>query len=172
MSHNTASTASILQIRPGLDRWDFKLDYDIIKVHFSSLLIKLFTHKPTASFWKSTKIGPKSHSDSISKLWQSRTWFLRFCNQNRFKFRIRRDWNRTFLPRNLQFSNFGKWNPYYSWLQISKNFQVWFVGYSANIFRGRIEYELINFAILCTFTYFAKIVKALIKSRNLNISWK
>ena len=57
-SHNTASTASILQIRFELDSWDFKLDYDIIKVHFTSLLIKLLMHKLTASFWKSTEIGP------------------------------------------------------------------------------------------------------------------
>ena len=59
MSHNMASIASILQIRLGLDSRDFKLDYDIIKVHFTSLLIKLLTHELTASFWKSTKIGPK-----------------------------------------------------------------------------------------------------------------
>ena len=59
MIHNTTSIASVLQIRLGLDSWDFKLDYDIIKVHFMSLLIKLLTHKPTVSFWKSTKIGPK-----------------------------------------------------------------------------------------------------------------
>ena len=50
MSHNTASIAPILQIRLGLDSQDFKFDYDIIKVHFTSLLIKLLTHKPTASF--------------------------------------------------------------------------------------------------------------------------
>ena len=30
------------------------------------------------------------HSDSIPKLWQSRTQFLRFCNQNRFEFQISR----------------------------------------------------------------------------------
>ena len=59
MSNNTASIASNLQIRLGLDSWDFKLDYDIIKVHLTSLLIKLLTHKPAAWFWKSTKIGPK-----------------------------------------------------------------------------------------------------------------
>ena len=42
MIHNTASIASILKIRLGLDIEDFKLDCDtIIKVHFTSLLIKL-----------------------------------------------------------------------------------------------------------------------------------
>ena len=42
MSHNTASVASILKIkiRLGLDRQDFKLDYDAITVHFTSLLIE------------------------------------------------------------------------------------------------------------------------------------
>ena len=37
MSHNTASIASILKIRLGLDSEDFKLDYDTIKVNFTSL---------------------------------------------------------------------------------------------------------------------------------------
>ena len=73
-----------------------------------------------------------SHSDNISKFWRSRTWFLRFCNQNRFEFQIPRDWkNRTFLPRDLQLSNFGKWNSYYCRLQILKNLQVCYVGYRA-----------------------------------------
>ena len=68
-----------------------------------------------------------SHSDSISKLWQSRIWFLRFFSQNRFEFQ---NWNyRTFLPRGLQLSNFAKLNSYYCWLQISKKFQVCYVGY-------------------------------------------
>ena len=44
MSHNTASIASILKIRLGLDREDFKLEYDTIKVQFTSLLIALLTH--------------------------------------------------------------------------------------------------------------------------------
>ena len=35
MSHNTVSIASILKIQLGLD---FKLDYDTIKVHSTSLL--------------------------------------------------------------------------------------------------------------------------------------
>ena len=39
MSHNTASIASIIMIRLGLNSEDFKLDYDTIKVHFMSLLI-------------------------------------------------------------------------------------------------------------------------------------
>ena len=30
MSHKTASIASILEVRLGLDRYDFKLDYDTI----------------------------------------------------------------------------------------------------------------------------------------------
>ena len=59
MNHNTAFIDSILQLRAGLDSWDFKLDYDIIKVYFSSLLITLLTHKLTASFWKSAKNWPK-----------------------------------------------------------------------------------------------------------------
>ena len=42
--------ASILKIRLGLDKQDFKLDYDTIKVYFTSLLIELLTHKPAASF--------------------------------------------------------------------------------------------------------------------------
>ena len=50
MSHNTAPIASILNIRLGLDSEDFKLDYDAIKVHLTSLLIKLLTYKLTASF--------------------------------------------------------------------------------------------------------------------------
>ena len=50
MSHRTASIVSILKIRLGLDRSDFKLDYDTIKVHLTSLLIKLLTHKLTALF--------------------------------------------------------------------------------------------------------------------------
>ena len=33
-----------------LDRQDFKLKYDAVKVHFRSLLIELLTHKLTASF--------------------------------------------------------------------------------------------------------------------------
>ena len=33
MSHNTTSIASILKIRLGLDRPDFQLDYDTIKVY-------------------------------------------------------------------------------------------------------------------------------------------
>ena len=48
MSRNTASIATVQKIQLGLDRWDFKLDYDTIKV-------ELLTHKPAASFWKSTK---------------------------------------------------------------------------------------------------------------------
>ena len=65
MSHTTASIASILKIRLGLDRYVFKLDYDTENVHFTSLLIKLLTHKPTASSWKSTKIGRNRVSNPI-----------------------------------------------------------------------------------------------------------
>ena len=75
-----------------------------------------------------------SHSGSISKLWQNRTWFLRFCNQTRFEFQFPRDWKSwTFLPRDLQLSNFMKWNFYYYWLHICKTFQVllcWILSYS------------------------------------------
>ena len=46
MSHNTASIASVVKIRLGLD---LRLDYDTIKVHFTSSSGKLLTHKPTAS---------------------------------------------------------------------------------------------------------------------------
>ena len=45
-----APVASILKIGLGLDRQDFKLDYDTIKVRFTSLLIELLTHKLAASF--------------------------------------------------------------------------------------------------------------------------
>ena len=50
MGRNTASIASMLKIRIGLDRKDFKLDYGNTKVHFTSLLVKLLMHKPAASF--------------------------------------------------------------------------------------------------------------------------
>ena len=69
MSHNTASIVSILKIWLGLDSEDFKLDYDAIKVHFTSLLIKLLTHKLTALFWKSTKIGQKQGIKSNENLY-------------------------------------------------------------------------------------------------------
>ena len=48
MSHNTDSIASILKIQPGLDRQDFKLSHDTIKVQLTSLLtyygINLWPH--------------------------------------------------------------------------------------------------------------------------------
>ena len=47
---NTAFIALIVKIRLRLDSEDFKLDYNIINVHFTSLSIKLLTHKLTASF--------------------------------------------------------------------------------------------------------------------------
>ena len=50
MSHNTGSITSVLKIRLELDRSNFKLSYDIIKVHFASLLIELLTPKPAGSF--------------------------------------------------------------------------------------------------------------------------
>ena len=50
ISHNTTSTLSILKIRLGLNKQDFKLDNDTIKFHFASLLIELLTHKLAASF--------------------------------------------------------------------------------------------------------------------------
>ena len=37
-SYNTGSIASILKIWLGLDRWDFKLNYDTTNVHFTPLL--------------------------------------------------------------------------------------------------------------------------------------
>ena len=65
MSHNTTPIALILKIRLGLDSQDFKLDCDTIKVHLTSSLIKLFTHKLTASF---TKISQKQCIKSNEKL--------------------------------------------------------------------------------------------------------
>ena len=47
MIHIIASIASILKIRLGVD---FNLDDDTIKVHFTSLLIELLTHKLSVSF--------------------------------------------------------------------------------------------------------------------------
>ena len=50
MSHNTAFIAS-LKIRLGLDSFlRLQIRFDNIKVHFTSLLIELLTHKLTASF--------------------------------------------------------------------------------------------------------------------------
>ena len=34
MSYNAVAIASILKVPLGLDSWDFKLDYDTIKVQF------------------------------------------------------------------------------------------------------------------------------------------
>ena len=65
----TTSIALILKIRHELENEDFKLDHDTIKVHFTSLFIKLLTHKLTVSFWKSTKIGQKQSIESIKKLY-------------------------------------------------------------------------------------------------------
>ena len=48
--YSNASIDSILKIRLVLDRQDFELDYDTIKVHFTPLLFKLLMHKLTASF--------------------------------------------------------------------------------------------------------------------------
>ena len=47
-SHKAASIASILKIRLGLGRPDFRLNNDILKVLFTSLLLEL--HKLAASF--------------------------------------------------------------------------------------------------------------------------
>ena len=44
-SRSTASITSTLKIRLGLDRLEIKLSYDTMKVHFSSLLIELSSHK-------------------------------------------------------------------------------------------------------------------------------
>ena len=41
MRHNIASIVSILKTWLGLDRQDFKLDYDAITFHFTSLFIEL-----------------------------------------------------------------------------------------------------------------------------------
>ena len=49
-SRSTASIASILKIRLGLDRLEIKLSYDTMKVHFTSLLTELSLHKLEASF--------------------------------------------------------------------------------------------------------------------------
>ena len=65
MSHNTTSIASILKVRLGLDVKKFTS----IKVHSTSLLIKLLTHKLTASFWKSTNIAWKQGIKSNEKLY-------------------------------------------------------------------------------------------------------
>ena len=91
------------------------------KARFKNLWTKFWDHCYYSTMYF-------SHSDSISKLWQSRTWFLRFCNQDRFKFQIPRDIE-LFSQGTYNFQNFGKWNSYYCWLQICKNFQVCFVGY-------------------------------------------
>ena len=64
-----ASIASILKIRLGLDSKDFKLISDTVKVYFTSLLTELLTHKPAASFRKSTKIGQKQGIKCNEKLY-------------------------------------------------------------------------------------------------------
>ena len=69
MSHNTVSIALILNIRIKLDRSDFKLNHDTIKVHFTSLLIELVEHKLATSFRKSIKIGQKQGIKYNEKLY-------------------------------------------------------------------------------------------------------
>ena len=60
---------SVLKITLGLDREDFKSDYDTIMVHFTFLLIDLLTRKPAASFPKSTKIGQNRVSNPMKNLY-------------------------------------------------------------------------------------------------------
>ena len=56
-------------IRLGLDKEDFKLNYDTIKIHFTSLWIELLTHKQAALFWQRTKIGQKQGIKSKEKFY-------------------------------------------------------------------------------------------------------
>ena len=58
MSHNTSSIASSLKIRLGLDSQDLTV-----------LLIKLLMCRPTALFWKFTKISQKQGIKSNEKLY-------------------------------------------------------------------------------------------------------
>ena len=67
-SRDTDSITSISKIWLGLDRWDIKLNYYTIAVHFTSLLIELLTQELSASFWKSRNINQnqgKSYEKSL-----------------------------------------------------------------------------------------------------------